>query len=146
LTLAALLCYKRLLPHRPTDSTRSIRGSYLADFDALIKGELLKNERAVFERMLFSLLRVLATFIDGFQNIRELLARVLQTPPPILHCFDGFSDGYWVHRMRSLTYEEAFGRTNIHYLLEQYVVETAVVLDVDGEEWVMLESRKQWLD
>jgi hypothetical protein len=66
LTLAALLCYKRLLPYCPTNCTQSIRGSYLSDFDALIKGKFLSNERAVFERMLFSLLRVIETSIDGF--------------------------------------------------------------------------------
>jgi hypothetical protein len=144
LTLAALLCHKRLLPYRPTDSTQSIRGSYLADFDALIKGEgePLTNVRAVIERMLFSLRRVLETFTDDFQNIRELLTTVLNTPTPILHCFDGLSDQYWVHRMSRLTHKEAFGRINVYYLMEQYVVEATVVLDVDEAEWVMVESLK----
>ena len=134
LTLAALLCYKRLLPYCLTDSTQSIRGSYLSDFDALIKGKFLSNERAVFERMLFSLLRVLETFTDGFQDICELLATVLKTPTPMLHRFDGFSDEYWVHRMSRLTHEKAFGKTNIHYIMDH-----VVTLDVDDEEdWKMV--------
>ena len=129
LTLAALLCYKRLLPYCLTDSTQSIRGSYLSDFDNLIKGEFLSNERAVFERMLFSLLRVLETFTGSFQDIYELLVTVLKTPTLILHCFDGFSDKYWVHRMSRLTHKEAFGKTNIYY-----VMDLIATLDVDGEE------------
>ncbi len=134
LTLAALICYKRLLPYSPTDCTQSIRGSYLSDFDALIKGERLSNERAVFERMLFSLLRVLETFKDGFQNTCQLLATVLKTPTPILHCFDGFSDEYWVYRMSSLTHEKAFGNTNIYYIMDH-----VVTLDVyDEEGWKMV--------
>jgi hypothetical protein len=94
LTLAALIYHKRLLPYCLTDSTQSIRGSYLSNFDALIKGERLPNEQAVLERMLLSLLRVLETSIDGFQNICKLLATVLKTLILIPHRFDGFSDKY----------------------------------------------------
>ena len=134
LTLVALLCYKRLLPYCLTDSTQPIKGSYLLDFDALIKGKFLSNERAVFERMLFSLLRVLETFIDDFQDICELLTTVLKTPTPMLHHFDGFSDGYWAHRMSRLTHEKAFGKTNIHHIMDH-----VVTLDVDDEEdWKMV--------
>jgi hypothetical protein len=134
LTLAALLCHKRLLPYCLTDSTQSIRGSYLSDFDALIKGERLPNERAVLERMLLSLLRVLETSTDGFQNICELLATVLKTPILILHRFDGFSDEYWVYRKSKLIHEKAFEKTNIHYIMD-YIV----TLDIDGEEgWKMV--------
>jgi hypothetical protein len=129
LTLVALICYKRLLPYCPTNSTQSIRGSYLLDFDALIKGKRLSNKQAVFERMLFSLLRVLETFTDGFQNICELLATVLKIPTPILHRFNGFLDEYWVHRISSLTHEKALGNTNIYYIIDH-----VVTLDVDDKE------------
>lgn len=121
LTLVALICYKRLLPYCLTDSTQSIRGCYLLDFDVLIKGRVLSNERAVFERMLFSLLRVLKTFGDDFRNICELLAIVLKTHPPILHRFDGFSDAYWAYRMGRLTHEKAFENINISDIMD-YVV------------------------
>ena len=134
LILAALLCHKRLLPYCLTDGTQSIRGSYLSDFDALIQGKFLSNERAVFERMLFSLLRTLETFTDGFQDICELLATVLKTPTPMLHRFDGFSDEYWAYRMSRLTHEEAFRKTNI-----QDIMDYIVTLDVDDEEgWKMV--------
>jgi hypothetical protein len=132
LTLAALMCHKRLLPYYLTDNTQSIRGSYLSDFDALIKGERLSNERAVLGHMLFSLLRVLETSTDGFQNLCEFLATVLKTPTLILHRFDGFSDEYWVHRtnrLNRLTHEKAFGKTNIYYIMDH-----VMTLDVDDEE------------
>jgi hypothetical protein len=135
LNQAALLCYKQLLPYHPTDSTQSIRGSYLSDYHDIVNGKLLSNERAVFDRMLSSILRVLKNFTDGFQNICELLATVLQTPTPILHRFDGISDEYWLHRMSGLTHENAFGMTNI-----QHVLEAIVARGVDGEEdWVILD-------
>jgi hypothetical protein len=40
------------------------------------------------------------------------------------------------------THEEAFGRINVYYLMEQYVVEATVMPDVDEAEWVMVESLK----
>lgn len=99
------------------------------DFNALIKGKFLSNEQAVLGRIGLSLLRVLETFTDGFQNTCELLATVLKTPTPILYRFDGFSDEYWVHRMSSLTHEEALEKTNIHSIMD-----LVVTLDIDGEE------------
>src|SRR5271156_282139 len=92
LTLAAFLCYKRLLPYTPDDTTQSIKGSYLADFNALMNGEPLSNERAVFERMVFSLLRVLDTFADTFTDtftedysgMFNFLAEVIDTFAPLL--------------------------------------------------------------
>ncbi len=79
--------------------------------------------------MLFSLLRVLKTFTDGFQDICELLGTVLKIPTPMLHHSDGFSDKYWVHRMSRLIHEKAFGKTNIHYIIDHIIT-----LDVDDEE------------
>lgn len=110
LTLAALLCHKRLLPYPPNEAKNSTKGSYLADFDALLKGEPIRNERAVFERMIFSFLRVLEAFGDEYHDIRQYLATVVVKFAPILEAFDGFSDQYWVCRTKSMrNHENAFG-------------------------------------
>ena len=98
LTLAASLCHRRLL-YSSNDTAQPTKGNYLADFDALIKGEPLSNEQTVFRRMLFSFLQVLETPIDRYQNISNFLTAMLHTATPILDPFDEFSDQYWVYRM-----------------------------------------------
>lgn len=128
LTLAALLCHKRLLPYPPNETTQSIKGIYLADFDALLNAEHLRSERAVLERMIFSFLRVLNTFGDDYQDIRQFLATVLDKKTPLLEPFDGFSDQYWVRRMKSMmAHEHAYGR--MAWL--RFYMETEVGLDLE---------------
>lgn len=139
LNLAALLCHKRLLPQGPNDTVQPTNGSYLADFDAVMNGEPLSNERVVFERMLFSFLRVLDTFIEDCQDIRQFLATVLDTAPPLLEPFDGFSDQYLVRRIgkRRLSHKDAFEMSH------QCLVETTIEPSTDIEEgWMMLQSLK----
>lgn len=79
LTLAALLCRERLLPYKMDDTIDALRGSYLADFDAILKGQDTSNRRAVFEFMITSLQRVLSTFdhLDTSEETVRLLAEVL---------------------------------------------------------------------
>ena len=97
LTLAALLCYQRLSP--PTSNTNQpIKGSYQADFDAILDGERLSNARAVFEYMVLSVLRVLYTIEDS-EKMRTFLASVLDIQWPVLDPFHEFSDQYWTYRM-----------------------------------------------
>jgi hypothetical protein len=128
LTLAAMLCYKRLLPYPPNEMTQSIKGFYLADFDALLNAERLRNERAVLERMIFSILRVFDTFGDKYHDMRQFLATVLDEKTPLLESFDGFSDQYWVRRMKSMmTHEHAYGRM----VWLRFYMETEVELDTD---------------
>lgn len=122
LTLGALLCHKRLLPYPPQEITQRIKSSYLADFEALLNAEPLRNERAVFERMAFSILRVLDTFGDDYQDMRQFLATVLDKKPPLLDPFDGFSDQYWMRRMKGmLAHEQAFGMVWLHRYMETEV-------------------------
>jgi hypothetical protein len=132
LTLAALLCYKRLLPYTPNDTAQSIKGSYLADFDALMNGEPLSNVQVVFERMALSFLRVLDTAIEDYQDICQLLVTALDAVKPILlESFEGFSDQYWVRRKEKLDHKDAFG----------CLMETTVWLDTnDKEGWMMVPS------
>lgn len=111
LTLAALLCYRRLLPYFPNDTTQSIRGCcYLGEFDALISGELSGNERTVLEYMILSFLWALNTFDDDHQGLRQLLATLLDTETTV-ELRDIFSVQYWVRRMKyRLPHSDAFGK------------------------------------
>jgi hypothetical protein len=73
LALAALLCYQRFLPVICKD--QPIKGSYQADFDAILNGERLGNEPTVLEYMGFSVLRVYYTVKDN-EKMRLFLAAV----------------------------------------------------------------------
>lgn len=79
LTLAALLCRERLLPYNMDDMVHAVRGSYLADFDAILKDQDTSNRRAVFDQMILSLVRVLNTLdhLDTSTEIVRLLTQVL---------------------------------------------------------------------
>lgn len=86
LTLAALLCRERLLPYNEDDTVHAVGGSYLADFDAILKGQKTSNRRAVFEQMILSLVRVLTTpdHFDTSTEIVRLLAQFLEGEATIL--------------------------------------------------------------
>jgi hypothetical protein len=108
LTLAALLCYQRLLPYSSDDATNSIRGDYLADFDALINGEPLTNKRMAFEQMMFSFLRAINAFKIDYQVIRQLLATVLDKDSPALEPSYRLLDQYWICKMKNrLSHKDA---------------------------------------
>ncbi|KAL9045088.1 MAG: hypothetical protein Q9214_001826 [Letrouitia sp. 1 TL-2023] len=101
LTLAALLCYERLLPYTLDDTTQPINSCYLADFDVLLTGESLSNRRTVFERIGFSFLRILATLGDKYEDIIQLLAVALDKDAPSLESFDGLIDQYGAPRIKN---------------------------------------------
>ena len=98
LTLNALLCYGRLAPHKPTDTTHPINGCYLADLDAIINGKSLSNHRTVFEKVESSLLRVLDT-LGEHEHVIGLLT-VGDRSMPLVGGFDGFMDQYLASRAR----------------------------------------------
>ena len=83
LTLAALLCRERLLPYTLDDTAQSIGGSYVADLDAILNGEDIKNRRTVFEQMILSLLRVLDAPNTSEETVR-LLTEVLDKDASLL--------------------------------------------------------------
>lgn len=111
LTLAALLCYKRLLPYSSNDTIQSVKGCYLADFDALMSGEPLSNERTVYERMIFPFLQVIDTSRGDYQVIHQFLATVLDIDAPTSEPPDRFSDQYWQCRTKKggLAHKDALG-------------------------------------
>jgi hypothetical protein len=108
LTLAALLCYRRLLP-TSQGTTKLNYGSYLTDFFALLHCDSPNNEQAMLERMILSFLRVLETFKDEFQYLRQFLATILDMDTPLHHC-DAFLDQYWAHRIKP---RQAYGLDHI---------------------------------
>ena len=94
LNMAALMNYRRLLPDVLDYSNQPVRGSYLADLDALFYGQPLGNSGRVAEQMVFALLRVLYSFAEEFENLITFLETALDRERPPLHLFDGFSDQY----------------------------------------------------
>lgn len=122
LRLLAILCYQRLLPSTSNDSSTPVKVLFLADFDALLKGELLGNERVVSERMVLSFLRILETdtFLDESLEIRQYATAVLdRSAPPVLDPLDGFSDQYMLCRARNgCTHKDALENIGNWFLIE----------------------------
>jgi hypothetical protein len=133
LSLATLLSYKQLLPHTSKETAQLIERSSLADFDALIHGASLNNERGVFERMIFSFVRVLGTFRDDYQEVIQFLVTVLDTDPPLLDPLDRFSDQYWVQRVHGLSHKDAFEMAR----LPQFSTETICLGSEIEDDWVI---------
>ena len=100
LTVIAFLCHERLLPYSSKDTTQPIQGFYLADLDALLKGQSLSNKRTIFERLAFSFLRVATSLGDNYIDIIQLFVTTLNKEAPLLERFDGLPDQYFAARMR----------------------------------------------
>ncbi|KAL9025485.1 MAG: hypothetical protein Q9180_007660 [Flavoplaca navasiana] len=99
LIMAALMNYRRLLPDLADQSDQPIKGSYLADLNALLRGDSLGNSRRVLEEMVFVLVRVLSSFVDQFNDLITFFETVLDQEPPLSHAFDGFSHQYLRRRI-----------------------------------------------
>lgn len=107
LTLITLLCHERLLPYTLDHIAQLIRGSYLADFDAILNGEDVSNRRTVFEQMNLSLLRVLYTLNTNEETVR-LLAEALDKEASLLGSLDGVSDQYSARKVIGHDHNSAF--------------------------------------
>ena len=105
----ACLIYYDLLFNSPDDATDPIRGSYLCDFDLLLKEHEFRSQRVLLERMAVSVRRVVGDTCHP--AVRCFLDTVIEAEPQ-LHWFDGFSDRYWSHRLdRMLTHASALEKT-----------------------------------
>jgi hypothetical protein len=121
LSLAAFLCYQRLLPVTRNDTNQPIKGSYQADFDAILDGERLGNEPIVLQYMGFSILRIYYTVKDN-ERMRPFLAAVLCIEPPVQDPFYEFSDEYWIYRMKDgRAHKDAFKMAGFECLTEKIV-------------------------
>ncbi len=94
LTLDALLCHDRLLPHRRADTTHPIKGCYLTDLHVMLGEDPTDHDRAVLERMESSLRRISDT-CEGHARVSGLLT---VTTTPLLHLHDGYTDQYMIRR------------------------------------------------
>jgi hypothetical protein len=143
LTLAAFLSYQRLFP--PTsDTSQPIKGSYQADFDAILNGKRLSNARTVSEYMVLSVLRVFYTVKDN-EKMRTFLANVLDMRCwPSLDPFHEFSDQYFICRMRDeLGHEDALkiADTKVGPARSSEKMVEMVTLD-NGEEVVAMQEHR----
>ena len=142
LILAALLCYQRLLD-TSQGTTGTTNGSYLADFNALLQCKPLNNEQATLEQMILSALRVLKTFKDQSQKLRQFLAAVLSIPTPLLHHCDGLSDQYLARRFECrLGHDGAVEKIKLQALME-CIIELGLQT---GDEMVMFDEEMVMVD
>ncbi len=89
------------------DTTQPIGGSYVADFDAILNGEDIKNRRTIFEQIILSLLRVLYT-LHISEEIVRLLAKVLNKDASLLELLDGVADQYCAKKLLKQDHNKAF--------------------------------------
>jgi hypothetical protein len=148
LTLAALLCHRRILPTL-IHTTKPINGSYLLDFDALINGKPLDNTQATLECMIVSVFRVFESykFKGSFRNFHRFLATAVDTniATPLLHPFDAFLDEYWARRIRlQSTHRGAFRAMRLQHVMEMTAglsvcrADEEAIVGNGEEEWVMV--------
>ena len=107
LTITAWAIYRRILPDRLDNTQQPIRGSFVADLDALLHGAALGNSGKVAERMAFALLCELYTSVDQFESLIRFLETVLDRENPPWHIFDGFSIEYLRLRIKGQPHEGA---------------------------------------
>ena len=105
LTMAALVKYRQLLPNLTDHSDQPIKGSHLADLDALLHGDSLGNHGRVVEHAGFALIRVLHSFVDQFKDLIIFLETALDRKPPLSYIFDGSLDIYLCRRIKGQPHE-----------------------------------------
>ena len=107
LNMAALMNYRRLHPDVSDYAETPIKGSYLADFDALFHSHAAGNSGRAAEQMIFALIRVLHSFGDRFKDLITFLDTTLDREYHSLHLLDGFSDQYLHRRLQGQPHETA---------------------------------------
>jgi len=80
------------------DTTQSIENSYVANFDAILNGEDIKNRRTIFEQIILSLLRVLYILYISEEIVR-LLAKILNKDASLLESLDDVANQYCVKKL-----------------------------------------------
>ena len=136
LIMAFLMIYRRLLPDISDCSDQPIKGSYLADLDALFHGEPLGNSGRVAEQMVFALLRVLHSFGDQSEDLILFLNTVLDREPPLLHALDGCSDVYAFLRTEGYLHKTAIAKVS-HIKMSELGRD-------DDTDWVKIQQPVEW--
>ena len=107
LTLIALWCRERLLNYSTDETTRPIEVSYLADFDAILHDEDIKNKRTIFEQMILSLWRVLYA-LNISKKVVQFLEEVLDIETSLQKPLAGIVDQYTVRKIHGHYHNRAF--------------------------------------
>ncbi len=92
------------------DITQSIGGSYVANFDAILNGEDIKNRRTIFEQIILLLLRVLYILYTSEEIVR-LLAKILNKDASLLESLDGVANQYCAKKLLEQDHNKAFENT-----------------------------------
>ena len=106
LTVAALVNYRRLLPHLPDHSNQPIESMYLADLDALLHSGSYENLGRVMEQTVFALIQVLHS-LDQFKDLVIFLETALDREPHLPHIFYEVPHQYLHRRIKSQSHETA---------------------------------------
>jgi len=109
--------------------------SYLADFDAILNNQVIRNRRTVFEQIFLSLLRVLYT-LNTSEETTRLLAEVLDKEALLLASLDGTADPYCALRVHRHNHNKAFEEAREDFLK---CVETILKRDRNADaEWTVI--------
>ena len=111
LTLSVLLVYGRWVSDALSGGDRPPQRSFLDDWNAYLSGQLIGSSKAVAERMMLALLRVLHAHGSRFEDVIAFLETTLHMNPLPLHVYDGLSDHYLQQRVERLTHDVAFEAT-----------------------------------
>jgi len=95
--------------------------------------------------MSFSILRIFYIVKDD-EKMRQFLAAVLDTVPPVLDSFDKFLDEYSIYRIgKRLTHKDTFEMAGLGYVMEKLAVgdEGEMVIFDDNEDEEMEEIEEE---
>ena len=126
--------YRRLLPDRLDHFDQPINGSFLADLDALFRGDSLGNSGRVAEEMVSALLRILRDNEDLYEDLIAFLETAFGRERLLLHRYDGSSDSY----MRLRTEAQPHGDA----MEESLSGKTPERREDDGLDWVIVPPQK----
>ncbi|KAK5550248.1 hypothetical protein LTR46_011746, partial [Exophiala xenobiotica] len=105
--MVTMLIYRRLNPDFSDASKQPITRSYVADLDALLRGDRLGNSGGVSERTAFALARELRSLGESFEDLRTFPETILDREYPPLHVSEGFCDDFRRLRMKGLLHDSA---------------------------------------
>ena len=131
LTLAALLSRERLLVNSKNNTVNPI-GCSLVYLDAILNGEDVRNKRAIFERVIMSLLRMLHSVEEDNHDLIQLLTNVLGEGAPILESLEGVNDRYCAKKYDGLDHSRAFKDA------WEGLVKSMEAIEIADTEWILV--------
>lgn len=107
LTLAALLSWERLLVHTEDGTTDPVECGSVC-LDAVLNGEDMSNKRAIYERVIMSLLHMLHSLEEDNDDLIQLLTNVLGDGAPLLGPLDDVTGQYCPGKVSGLDHSKDF--------------------------------------